>query len=124
MSVVFGIRGPIAPDDLPGLCDRVCRILAAADGPVVICEVDGVAADAVAVDALCRLQLAARRRRCEIRLRNAGEELLALVALMGLTDVLPDYESSRGGSPKRGKSVSVSRKNVSSPTLPPRASTT
>ena len=124
MSVVFGIRGPIARDDLPGLCERVCGILADAGGEVVVCEVDGVPADAVTVDALCRLQLAARRRRCEIRLRHASEELLRLVALMGLTEVLPDYASSRAGSPKSGKSVSVSRKNVSSPILPPRASTT
>ena len=124
MGAHFGIRGPIARDDLPGLCDRVCRILGALQEDVVVCDVDGIEPDAVTVDALCRLQLAARRRRCEIRLRNASEELVELVGLMGLADVLPDYDSSRGGSPKSGKSVAVSRKNVSSRIRPPSASTT
>jgi hypothetical protein len=44
----------------------------------------------VTVDALARLQLAARRRGCQIRLRYASAELLDLVAFMGLADVLPD----------------------------------
>lgn len=124
MSAEFGIRGPIEREDLPGLCNRVCRILAAAAGEVVVCNVDGVEPDAVTVDALCRLQLAARRRRCEIRLRNASQDLLELVALMGLTEVLIDYESSLGGSSKSGKSRSVSRKNVSSATPPSPSSIT
>jgi hypothetical protein len=42
------------------------------------------------VDALARLQLAARRTGCQVRLRNASTELLELVAFMGLRDVLPD----------------------------------
>ena len=44
----------------------------------------GVDADAVTVDALARLQLAARRHGCQVRLRNASSELLELVAFMGL----------------------------------------
>ena len=42
------------------------------------------------VDALARLQLAAQRRGCQVRLRHASAELLELVAFMGLRDVLPD----------------------------------
>jgi len=42
------------------------------------------------VDALARLQLAAHRRGCRIRLVHASAELLALVRFMGLEDVLPD----------------------------------
>jgi hypothetical protein len=49
-----------------------------------------VSVDAVTVDALARLQLAARRRDCVVRLRNASAELLALVAFMGLANVLPE----------------------------------
>jgi hypothetical protein len=56
----------------------------------VLCDVHGVEPDAVTVDALCRLQLGARRHRCEVRLRHASRELLELVEFMGLTDVLPD----------------------------------
>jgi len=86
----FAIRGPIARDDLPGLCDRVCALLTSRAPSVVLCDVEGVAADAVTVDALARLQLAARRHGCQIRLRRASRELLDLVAFMGLRDVIPD----------------------------------
>jgi len=86
-EVAFAIRGPIAREDLPGLCDRVCAVLAGGGG-VVACDVRGLAPDAVTVDALARLQLAARRKRWYVRLRNASDELLDLVELMGLSHVL------------------------------------
>jgi len=88
-TAAFVIRGPISRADLPGLCDRVRRLLAESRAQVLRCEVDGVEADAVAVDALARLQLAARRHDCRIRLCGASDGLLALVAFMGLEDVLP-----------------------------------
>jgi hypothetical protein len=53
-----------------------------------VLDVSAAPADAVTVDVLARLQLAARRRGCAIALRNASGELLDLVALMGLGDVL------------------------------------
>jgi ABC-type transporter Mla MlaB component len=46
----------------------------------------------VTVDALARLQLAARRRNCVVRLRNAPDELLRLLAFMGLENVLPECD--------------------------------
>jgi ABC-type transporter Mla MlaB component len=57
---------------------------------VALCDVRGVDPDGVTIDALARLQLAARRHGCQVRLRNASSELLELVAFMGLRDVLPD----------------------------------
>ena len=57
---------------------------------VIFCDVHGVSPDAVTVDALARLQLAARRHQCKVRLRGASDELCELVAFMGLSDVLPD----------------------------------
>ena len=89
-TVAFAIRGPIAHDDLPGLCERVCALLAAGGARVVLCEVGGIEPDAVTVDALARLQLAARRYGCQVRLRNASDELRELLAFMGLRDVLPE----------------------------------
>jgi ABC-type transporter Mla MlaB component len=86
----FAIWGPIAPEDLPGLCDRVCAVLREAGPGLVRCDVTGVDPDAVTVDALCRLQVAARRLGCRVRLRNASPELRELIAFMGLTDVLPE----------------------------------
>ena len=89
-TIAFAIKGPIARSDLPGLCDRVCELLDGSGASVAFCDVTGVPADAVTVDALARLQLAARRHRCEVRLRGVSDELLELVAFMGLCDVLPD----------------------------------
>jgi len=87
-TITFAIWAPIARRDLPGLCDRVCALLAESGATVAVCDVAGAAVDAVTVDALARLALAARRRRCRIQLRHASEELRNLVAFMGLEDVL------------------------------------
>ena len=84
---MFAIRGPITRDDLPGLCDRVCELLRDRSG-LVDCDVRGVEPDAVTVDALARLQLAANRSGCRVVLRRASDDLLALVAFMRLADVL------------------------------------
>jgi ABC-type transporter Mla MlaB component len=89
-TVVFAIRPPLRRDDLPGLCDRICALLPRSPGGVAFCDVAGIEADVVAVDGLARLQLAACRRRCTVRLRNASDELLELVELMGLSDVLAE----------------------------------
>ena len=83
----FAIHGPILRSDLPGLCERVCRLLADAETGVLACDVRGVEPDAMTVEALARLQLAVRRRGCRIRLCHASDGLRDLVALMGLTDV-------------------------------------
>ncbi len=53
------------------------------------CDVCDVDTDAVAIDALARLQLAARGHGCRVRLRLASDELRDLVAFMGLEHVLP-----------------------------------
>jgi len=67
----------------------VCAFFAMHAGSTVRCDVSGVGSDAVTVDALARLQWVARRSGCVVLLTNAGDELLALVELMGLTEVLP-----------------------------------
>ena len=90
--VDFAIWGPIARDDLPGLCDRVCDLLAEAGTDTVLCDVRGVATDVVTVDALARLQLAARRRGCQVVLQQASDDLRRLVHFMGLADVLVEED--------------------------------
>jgi hypothetical protein len=52
------------------------------------CDVRGLRADVAALDALARLQLAARRAGFELRLAHASAELLCLIAFTGLDDVL------------------------------------
>jgi ABC-type transporter Mla MlaB component len=89
-TVAFAIRGPIERTDLPGLCERVCSLLELSGADVAVCDVHGVEPDAVTADALARLQLAAGRRGCQVRMRNASTDLLDLLLFMGLRDVLPD----------------------------------
>jgi len=89
-TIAFAVRGPIAPADLPGLCERVCGLLDRSRPHVALCDVTGVEADAVTVDALARLQLAARRYGCQVRLRHASNELVDLLGFMGLREVVPE----------------------------------
>ena len=100
-TIQFAIRGPIERADLPGLCDRVCALLQARGAEVALCDVSGVEPDAVTVDALARLQLAARRNTCQVRLCHASDVLLELVSFMGLRDVLPDSQPSSRQSRRR-----------------------
>ena len=89
-TIAFAIRGPLRRGDLPGLCERVCALLERSAAEVAFCDVRAVEPDAVTVDALARLQLAARRHRCQVRLRGASPELGELIGFMGLRDVLPE----------------------------------
>jgi len=89
-TISFTVRSPVARADVPGLCDRVGALLRQGRARVAYCELRGAPADAVAVDALARLQLAARRNGCEIRVCHASRELRELIALMGLADVLAE----------------------------------
>ena len=88
-TATLSIAGPLARADLPRLYERTCRLLEADGIELLVCEVAGVAVDAVSVDALARLALAARRRGCRVELRGASVELSELVDLMGLAGVLP-----------------------------------
>ena len=70
--------------------------------PPIDCDVSALTdADELALEALVRLQLTARRLGRTIRLRNASAQLVDLLALVGLTDVLPvvcDGDAEKGGS--------------------------
>jgi ABC-type transporter Mla MlaB component len=87
-TLELSVHGPIARSDLPGLAARVCALLEASTAEIAVCDVRDIEPDAVTVDALARLQVAARRHRCRVLLRNASAELLDLVEFMGLQDVL------------------------------------
>ena len=89
-TIAFAVRGPIARGDLPGICERVCALFERSRPAVAFCDVSGIEPDAVTVDALARLQLAARRAGCQVRLRGASPELRELVAFMGLEEVLAE----------------------------------
>lgn len=88
-TVTVQVPHPLGRGDLPALFTCTCAQLARVPRcELLLCDVAGVAADAVAIDALARLALAARRGRCDVRLRGASPQLLELVGLVGLADVL------------------------------------
>jgi ABC-type transporter Mla MlaB component len=88
-TIVFAIAGPLGRDELPGLCVRFRRALAESGAELAVCDVRGLPADAVALDALARVGLAAHRLGGRICLRSAAEGLRDLVSLAGLEQVLP-----------------------------------
>ncbi len=81
------LHGPIERDDLEGLYEHVCLLLERSAAATVVCELKDARADAVTVDALARLRLAARRHGCQVRLRGASRELQELLEFVGLADV-------------------------------------
>jgi len=53
-----------------------------------VCDLRGVAADGVTVDALARIHLAARRAGVRLSLHHTSTELRELLAFSGLSEVL------------------------------------
>ena len=92
MEVLF-ISGRIDPAEIPELCERARALLERAGNEPVVCDVGSVVdPDVATVDALARLQLTATRLGRQIGLRNPGARLSALVAFMGLAEVVPRCE--------------------------------
>jgi ABC-type transporter Mla MlaB component len=87
-SVSIEIRAPLRREDLPGLFERTCALLERRASYELRCGVADLGADAVAVDALARLALAARRSDCSVLLCGASPQLRALISFAGLDDVL------------------------------------
>jgi hypothetical protein len=83
-TVDFAVAAPIARADVPALCRNVAALLEAAGADVALCDVASLPADAVAVDALARIQLAVRRMGCRLVLRHPADELCDLLAFVGL----------------------------------------
>ncbi|MGH2674510.1 MAG: STAS domain-containing protein [Actinomycetota bacterium] len=96
-SIEIVIGGPLPPEHVPRLWERVGAIIEGA-AAVVVCDVAALdRPDAETVEVLARLQLAARRSGCRVRLRHACGELRDLLELMGLSEVVPcsDLETRR-----------------------------
>jgi ABC-type transporter Mla MlaB component len=86
-TVALALGGPMARADLPALGERVGALVDESDADVVLCDVAGARADAVTLDALARVYLAARRHDCNTRVCGASNELLALLEFCGLRDL-------------------------------------
>ena len=92
---------------LPSLLNRSPTVVY-----VVVCDVSRlVGTDAATLDGLARLQLAARRLGCAVRLCNGSADLHALLATVGLCDVVglctprpnPEISDIPGASPPPGR---------------------
>ncbi|MEV5877126.1 STAS domain-containing protein [Streptomyces sp. NPDC052101] len=82
---VLVLPGPVARDEVAGLCERVRTLLAGDGARVVVCDVGGLGPPGLAVvDLLARLELTARRAGGRIRLRDPDPALPALLDLVGL----------------------------------------
>jgi ABC-type transporter Mla MlaB component len=94
-------EGSFSRDDVAWVCANVARNFPREGaGHEVVCDVARLTRpDAVVVDGLARLQLAARRSGSRVVLRGASQHLQSLLALTGLTDVVPvcPEQSGSGG---------------------------
>jgi ABC-type transporter Mla MlaB component len=89
-SVVLDMSSPVSRATIAALCERVQEMLGVRDVHLVTCEVGALTdPDPVAVDALARMQLTARRAGGSIRLRHARARLRDLLAAIGLCEALP-----------------------------------
>jgi ABC-type transporter Mla MlaB component len=89
-QVYFSVGGTVTRADLPDLCAALAELLRHRAGGVVVCDVVEVARpDVVTVEVLARLRMTARRHGWQLVVRRASPGLLQLVALLGLTDALP-----------------------------------
>jgi ABC-type transporter Mla MlaB component len=77
------------------------RVNRCAGRRVLVCDVRGVEADVGTVDALARLQLAARRLGLEISLAGVSRDLRQLIDLCGLAEALPDAATPRAAEAAR-----------------------
>ena len=95
----------ITPADVPAACERLRALVGASGAAVVVCDVGALEADLVALEALARLRLTARRLGCGLRLRNASRALEQMVAFCGLCGVLALEEGlvlrGHGGQPEQ-----------------------
>ena len=88
-ATVVILGGPITRAEVPELCECVRMLLKSGGAERAVCDVGGMYPDAATLDVLARLQLTARRLGYRIQLRHARDELQGLLALTGLSEVLP-----------------------------------
>ena len=87
-TIVLPLGGSLARADLPALCERGRALLEGSGAEVLVCDASGLAAaDVVALDAIARLQLTARRLGDRICVRHATAELEDLLRLTGLAEI-------------------------------------
>ncbi|WP_326598473.1 hypothetical protein [Streptomyces sp. NBC_01803] len=91
---VFVVRGPVARDDVPGLCERLAAHARRGGAAVLTVDVSalvappgGGASNAVVVEALARMRLTAKRLGCRVQFLNVGGGLQGLLGWLGLGEM-------------------------------------
>ena len=115
-TVVFAVAGPIARADVPAICGDVAALLEATGADVALCDVGGLPADLVAIDALARIQLAARRKGRQVVLRHAADDLRDMLAFVGLAGALRIEPGGQAEQRKQGVGVEEERELDDPPT--------
>ena len=92
---VFVIERAFVAADARALAERLCVPLGAGNREPVLCDASAlVQPDLGTIEGLARLALATRRLGHGLRLCQASSELTGLMALVGLTGVVPCVESA------------------------------
>jgi hypothetical protein len=95
-AVRFTVGAVVTRTDIPALCARLSDQLRGQAGDLVVCDVGGIREpDVVAVEAVARLRLTARRHGRRLRVTGAGPELLLLFGMLGLDELLTPDKGGR-----------------------------
>jgi STAS domain len=96
-------RPVVTPADVRALCERLRALLDEDGAEVVVCDAGALAADVCSVDALARLRLVAGRGGRRLCLQGASDRLVELLALAGLSAILPAAPWPPSGPGLRGQ---------------------
>jgi ABC-type transporter Mla MlaB component len=97
-SIIIALQGQVSTEDVRWLCERV-RFLLEGRVACVVCDVSAVEdPDVGTIEALARMQLAARRVGGSLQLRDPSGELRNLLAFAGLWELLVYRYSFSGGT--------------------------
>jgi hypothetical protein len=109
-EIVVVVDASLEPAEAAILCAQVALRLADPSVDRLACDARAIdRPDLQAVDTLARLALAARRSGVSVQVRQAGGELRAWLAFVGLADILPcDPIEGRGEGLNLGSSVAES----------------
>ena len=87
-TIVLSLRSPLARAEVRALCEEGRALLESSGAEVLVCDASALAtSDAVAVDAIARLQLTARRLGSRICIREPPADLCSLLRFTGLAEV-------------------------------------
>jgi len=89
-TIAFSLAGTVDGADPAAPYTRISLLLGTSGATLALCDVSGVRADAITLDALARVRLAARRHGCRLRLRGASNDLVELLTYTGFDEVVAD----------------------------------